>query len=243
MEPHPLLELQRIDSADDALCMEREELPERTALAANEVTLARMAAQRETAREGLLVLGVEERRLEGEVALLREQARGVETTLYSGTVSVVSELEGLQAQLTSLREQQGLLEQEEMEILEQEEALEDEVVQIEQQSAEIERQNQALAETVEVGEKRIDGLLAGLAREREGHLPKVPGPGLAAYRKLRGAIRLGGLAAAPLVENQCGGCRISLPVTHVERIRTGGLDDLVRCDHCQRVVVAPTMSP
>lgn len=239
-DPHPLLELQRIDSADDALCRERETLPERASLAENQVTLARLAAEREAARDQLVALGREERRFEGEVATLREHAQQVEATLYSGTVTAVSELEGLQAQLTSLREQQDSLEQEEMGVLEQQETLEREIVQLDQRSVEIEKHDLALSEALEVGETRIDGMLAALARQRDAQLPKVPGSGLAVYRKLRGSARLGGLAAVPLEKNLCGACRTALPINHVERIRAGGPDEVVRCENCQRVVLTPT---
>lgn len=239
-DPHPLLELQRIDSADDALCKEREALPQRAALADNHATLSGLQAESGAARTGLAGIAQEERRIEGEVEAMRAHAKEVETTLYSGTVTAVSELEGLQTQLNSLREQQGALEEQEMALLERQEALEGELAQLEQQNAEIERQNLSLIKALETGEARIDGLRASVAAERERHLPSVPAPALGAYQKLRGAERLGGLAVAPLEKAFCGVCRSSLPVTHVGRIRGAKPDDVNHCQNCQRLIVAPT---
>lgn len=238
-ETHPLLELQRIDSAGDALRRERDALPARAALAGNRETLARLATEREATRERLIPLGREERRVEGQVAALREQAREVETTLYSGTVRVVSELEGLQAQLTSLKQHQAALEEEEMGLLEQQETLEDGIIALDRQAAELEQQNVVLAATLEAEEARIDALLAGVGREREAHLPTVPAAALSAYERLRASMRFGGVVAAPLEKDFCGACRTSLPVTHVTRLRAAGSDEVLACLNCQRLLVAP----
>ena len=237
--PHPLLEQQRIDSAGDALCKERDALPERAALAENQVILARLGAERAATGERLIAVAQQERRIEGEVAELREQAREVETTLYSGTVSSVSELEALQAKLASLREHQARLEEEEMGILEQQEALECESTELDQQSAKIDEQNLTLEKKLERSEARIDGLLELVAPEREAQLSKLPAPVRAAYEHLRSTPRLHGLAAVPLEKDFCGACRTSLPVTHVSRIRAAGPDEVVTCQNCQRLVVVP----
>lgn len=235
---HPLLELQRIDSTGDALRQERAALPERAALAESHAALVGLAAERATIGEQRLALGDEERRLEKEVAGLREQAREVETTLYSGTVRVVAELEGLQTKLTSLRAQQAALEDEEMRILEQQETLDAELLRIDRQVAEGEERRLAQARALEAGEARIDARLAEVAVEREAHLPKVRAAALAAYERLRGSARFGGRVAARLEKDFCGACRTSLPITVVTRLRAAETDELVRCQKCQRLLVA-----
>ncbi len=237
--PHPLLELQRIDSAGDGLRRERDALPERAALAENQATLDRLAAGREAAREALVTLGREERRVEGEIAEIRAQAREVETLLYSGTVRASSELSGLQAKLASLRGQQAALEEEEMAILEKAESLEAEAARLDVERSETERQRLDLSRTLATGEERIDGLLAAVEREREAHLPRVPAAWLAAYERLRASPRLGGIVTATLVKDYCGACRTSLPVMHVTRLRAAAPDDVVSCQSCKRVLVAP----
>lgn len=237
-QPHPLLELQRIDSTGDGLRRKRDGLPERASLAEGQATLARLASERAAVRERLIPLGREERRFEGEVAAIQEQAREVEATLYSGTVSVVSELEGLQAKLTSLRERQAALEEEEMRILEQQEALEDEIIRLDRQTAELTQQCLGLSRALEASEARIDAQLAVVGREREAHLPRVQAAALAAYERLRTSVRLGGLVAAPVKSDLCGACHTTLPMTFVTRIRAADPDEVVRCQTCQRLLVA-----
>jgi predicted nucleic acid-binding Zn-ribbon protein len=237
--PHPLLELQRIDSAGDGLRREREALPERAALAANQATLERLAAEREATREALAALGREERRVETEIAAIREQAREVETLLYSGTVRASSELSGIQAKLASLRGQQAALEDEELAILEKAEALEAQAARLDQERSETEGRRRDLASGLAAGEERIDGLLAEVARERGTQRAMVPAAWLTAYERLRSSPRLGGVVTATLEGDYCGACRTSLPVMHVTRLRAAAPDDVVSCQSCKRVLVAP----
>lgn len=237
-DDHPLLVLQRIDASGDALRREREALPERAALAACRASEDRVDAERASAEERRTRLGAEERRLEGEVAALRAQAREVETTLYSGTVKAIAELEGLQAKLASLRAQQAALEEEEIGILEAQEALDEELLALDRQRAGLAQQGAELTKALEAGEARIDARLAETDARREAHLPEVPPAPRAAYERLRASARFGGLVAAALEKDYCGACRTSLPVTVVTRLRAADPDDVVRCQKCQRLLVA-----
>jgi len=236
-DPHPLLALQRIDSARDALRREREAVPERAKLAAARAGLARIASERETARERLVLLGRELRRIEGELGQVRDEAGSAETRLYAGTVKAHSELSDLQAKLRSLREQQARFEDEALAVMEQQETVEAAVAGLDREAAELEQQCVALGESLAAEEKRIDGLLAGVGQERAAHLPSLAAGTLAIYERLRGSPRLGGLVAVPLEKDCCSACRTAPPVMHLTRIRSASPDDPVRCQRCQRLLV------
>jgi predicted nucleic acid-binding Zn-ribbon protein len=63
----------------------------------------------------------------------------------------------------------------------------------------------------------------------------VPAELGALYEQLR--ARLGGVAAAPLVNGRCGGCHLALPATEVARLRKEPAETLVRCEQCERILV------
>lgn len=236
-ELHPLLELQRIDLRADGLRAERETLPEREKLAANLTTLERLAGEREALRDRLVAVGRDEHRLEAEVAAFREKAQEVEGTLYSGTVRVVSELEGLQTQLTSLREQQAACEEAEMRILEQQEELENEIMRLDRERTGIEKENDRLRRAIAAADARIDGQLAAVEEEREAQLPRVSAATIKLYQRLRAAPRFKGKVVATLRGEGCGACHTVLPMTHVARIRAAAPDDPVACQKCQHLLV------
>ena len=236
-DAHPLLELQRIDSNADALRKTRAELPERAALAERDTALAALATQREQARDRLVELGREERRIEGEVSGVRDEAKAVETTLYSGKVTVVSELEGLQTKLDSLKARQAGFEEEELAVMERQEALEDEIIQLDAKRDETERECASLRDALADAESRIDATLAEVATEREAHVPNVAPAWLAAYDKLRSAERHDGRVTARLDGKSCGACRMTLPVMAVTQIRKNDPDEVVLCQNCRRMLV------
>jgi predicted nucleic acid-binding Zn-ribbon protein len=124
---HPLLELNRLDSEADGLHKRRETLAERAKLLARAAEITLLDAGCSEAGERRTGLGREERRLEGELADLAARAKQVEERLYSGKVTAVKELEGLQLELDVFKRNRGELEDAEMVVLEQAEGVDGEI--------------------------------------------------------------------------------------------------------------------
>ena len=49
--------------------------------------------------------------------------------------------------------------------------------------------------------------------------------------------RLGGVGAARLVGDRCGGCHLNLPSVEIERIRRLPADEFATCPQCDRILV------
>jgi predicted nucleic acid-binding Zn-ribbon protein len=64
---------------------------------------------------------------------------------------------------------------------------------------------------------------------------QIEKPLLDLYEKIRG--NGGGVGAAALVGNKCNGCNLSINAVEMERIKSLGKDELLRCEECRRILV------
>jgi predicted nucleic acid-binding Zn-ribbon protein len=92
-----------------------------------------------------------------------------------------------------------------------------------------------LLATIAEAEVSIDAELATQTAQRADDASRLPEPLLSEYESLR--ARLGGVGAARLTGDLCGGCHLSLPAVEVDRIRHLPPDTLVHCDECGRLLV------
>ncbi len=232
-----LLELQRLDSEGDELSARRAALPERAALRDCDGQAAALEAERATLEERRAGLAAEERRLEGEVAAVDARAKEVEAKLYSGSVNVVSELEGLQLELDSFRRRQGELEEEELGVMEQVEATGGELAALGERRAELDARVAELSAALATAEAAIDAELEKLAEARAAVAPQLPAEVLATYAELRELKRLEGRVTARFEAGRCIGCRVALPINEATRIRRAPPDVFVQCPRCSRLLV------
>jgi len=234
---HPLLGLQAIDSVADALVEERAGLPQRAAILASD-------AERESLEDEALAtdaraaeLSKAERRLEGEVAEAVREGREVEDKLYSGTVKGVSELEGLQAQLESIRAKQAELEEVQLGLMETREELDRALASLGERRTRCGPQREELVRSLAEAEAVIDARLAGVAGERDSAAERVAPAALQAYDRLRKSPRLAGVVTAQVRGDACGRCRIPVPVMRLTRVRQGAAGDVIRCENCNRILL------
>ncbi len=237
MDPsRSLLELQRLDGEADALHAKRSGLPERLALAECCAELAALGEGRESTLTERVALGREEHRLEGEVAALAARATEVEHDLYSGRTTSSKELSGLQAEFQDLQRRQAALEAEELAVMERDEAAEAALQEIEARQAARETAEAELRAAIASAEAAIDAELAKLTEARDGVAKELPTPWLGAYEKLRGMPRLAGRVVARVEGDGCGGCRATLPISHVRRVREAA-GEVVQCQRCSRILL------
>ena len=83
--------------------------------------------------------------------------------------------------------------------------------------------------------RTIDAELAAEVEARTAAAEAVPPDLVSQYERLR--TKLGGIGAARLVGNTCGGCHLALPATELDRIRHQPDDAVTLCDQCGRILV------
>ncbi|MGP4015941.1 zinc ribbon domain-containing protein [Saccharopolyspora sp. 5N708] len=174
----------------------------------------------------------EVKRLENEVDQVRARERRDRELMAAG--GSAKQLEDLEHELQTLARRQGVLEDEQLEVMEQREALETNVTRsreavdaAEQRLVEVQsRRDEAVAD-LEVAESRRKA-------ERDLIVKALPESLAALYERIR-AQR--GVAAGLLQGARCGACRIELDRTALNEVREAAADDVVRCEECGAILV------
>jgi uncharacterized protein len=163
---------------------------------------------------------------------IRTKAAAVETKLYGGTVRNPKELSDLSDDLKSLGHLVATREDTLLGLLLE---IEDADAQLAAAQAEYgslegawkEQQAALLRE-----KSQLEPEIASLQAKREGQAASIDGSSLRLYGLLRD--RHGGYAVAEVQRGMCQGCRITLPMSLLQKVRTG--IGLVQCVSCERIL-------
>ncbi len=234
---HDLLVVQDHDTAADRLRHRRQTLPELAELSATEDELARLESALGEEEVRASDAARSQRRLEAELALVESKVSELDAKLYSGAVTVPRELQAMQSEGDALRGRRGSLEDEVLEAMAARETLDGQIAALERGRTELDARGVALRAAVAEGQAGIDRELSDGLTARGVAAESIPADVAALYEQLR--ARLGGIAAAPLVNGRCGGCHLDLPATEVARLRKEPAETLVRCEQCERILVRP----
>ena len=127
---HRLLDVQDRDLALDQLRHRRETLPDRTALAGHQQTMARLDRELAALAEQLTELTRAQKKLEDEIAIVDTKAASETKKLNSGTVTAPREIQSLSDEIDALARRKRSLEDDELELMEQAEPLTADVVRL-----------------------------------------------------------------------------------------------------------------
>jgi uncharacterized protein len=229
-----LLDLQAVDTRLAQLAHRRRTLPEQAELDALEKERRRSADVLVAARTLVGDVQRQVTKAEADVAQVRERAERNTRRLQSGGVSA-KDAQALEHELESLGRRQGVLEDEELVVMER-------LEQVQFAAAELTTNDAELAEQIADVTARRDEALSAVASEETAVLARrqavVMGidDGLVAlYEKVR-APR-GGVGAAMLRARRCEGCRLELNASDLGTIRAAASDEVVFCEECGRILV------
>jgi len=136
-----------------------------------------------------------------------------------------------------LRSRRATVEDEVLDAMGAREALDEEIAALRRRQSSLDDDGARLRAAVAEAQTQLDRDLAAEVAAREATAAEVPGDLIVLYEQLR--ARLGGVAAALLVNRRCGGCHLALPATEVARLRKASPSELVRCEQCERILVRP----
>lgn len=229
-----LLDLQAIDTRLAQLAHRRATLPEQAELDGLVRERKRSADMLVAART--LVSDVERQvaKAEGDVAQVRDRAARNTKRLETGA-GAAKDLQALQHELESLARRQGVLEDEELLVMER-------LEQVQFAAAELTTTDTELAEQIEDVTARRDEVLGGISGEEGATLARrqaivmgIDDALVALYEKVR-APR-GGVGAALLRSRRCGGCQLELNASDLSEIRKAASDEVLFCEECGRILV------
>jgi predicted nucleic acid-binding Zn-ribbon protein len=232
-----LLAVQDLDTAIDQVRHRRSHHPARAELAAVDAAEAAARPRRVVAEAARDEVAARQARLETELAATEQRSQDVSRRLYGGEVSASRELQALAADIEALGRRSSDLEDAVLAVLDEREPLDAAVAALDAGGVELVRRRSAAAAELAAAEIELDAELTDLEGRRTAAAEAVPSDLLATYDRIR--RQLGGVGAALLVGNHCGGCHLVLPATELDHLKYGPEDAVVTCDNCGRILVRP----
>jgi len=227
-----LLDLAEVDAELGRLAHRRRTLPEHAELAEAE---AAVRSGKDKLVEVETVAGDLDRdirRLERDVEGVRARTTRDNQMLAASGVGA-RQATDLQHELETLARRQSVLEDEQLEVMEQREAV---GVDVEHARAEVTAAEQRLGDVTERRDtalKDIDAAETGRLRDREKVVAEMPADLLTAYERRRER----GIGAAKLVARRCQACRLELDRTALSDLRGAPADEVVYCEECGTILV------
>ncbi len=192
------------------------------------------ARQRLEEKRGIVAgLRSQQADLESDVEDARLKVSEVEKKLYGGSVRNPKELEDLQADATSLQGQVRKREDALLAVLVEMEEADAQLKAAEADHSQIEASWQAGQRQLEAEKGEIEPEVARLEEERAKQSNGVDRAALGLYQALR--ERRAGQALATVERGMCQGCRITLPMSVLQKARSGL--GLVQCVSCERILL------
>jgi len=187
----------------------------RKAVEQNEATLAQLEK--------------DQRWLEWQLDDIRTEIRNLEEKLYSGRVTNPKELMGLQKQIEQLKARCGEEEDRLLEVMERVEEVREGLQADRERLNEVEARWRERRERLEEDRTALELELGRLNEQRELLTSRLDAESLKLYEDLRRAKET---AVARVEQGRCGGCRLSLSLSELQRAR----NSLVFCSSCGRIL-------
>jgi len=184
-------------------------------------------------KEKLAELQHQQRSLEGEIDDLAAKIEKGDGELYSGRIKNPKELSGLQHEVELWKAKRDQLETKDLEIMEQVESDEADVAALKQEVAEIDAEWQREQEGLRKDKAALESSLINLKQKRQALAGETDPQVLTLYDRL---WKSKGWAVARVEQGICHGCRISLPSSELQQVRSGVL---VQCGSCSRILYLP----
>ena len=227
--------MQELDARTAQLRHQRATLPELAEIASLEAKRTDVGNMVRDARIVLDDLVAEQSKVDADVESVKARRTRDRDRMDQGLVTNPKDLERMQHELESLERRIGSLEDDELEVMEQVEEAQAELAKLEAMVAEAEEQLAVLVIARDEKLADLDEQLAAAAAARGPAAEGLPADLVTLYDRLR--EQKNGVGAAALRARECGGCRLSLDQSELNRIRGLAPDEVVRCEECQRILV------
>lgn len=229
-----LLDVQALDTRLQQIGHARTTLPAAVAASEAQARLDDIEEAVGNSKTALTDLRRELSKAELDVEQVKTRAAKDSDRLNSG-VGSAKDLQALQSELESLGRRLEELEEVELEVMERVEEHETVLGRLEASAnaQAAERDSAAAVRDRELADllKEEAEVTASRALAAQDLAPVLT----SMYDRLR--AQLGGLGAAPLIGNRCGGCRLELNAGDLSTIRAAAHDQIVCCEECGRILV------
>jgi uncharacterized protein len=233
-----LLDLADVDAELSRLAHRRRTLPEHAELGVAEAAVRTAKDKLVEVETAAGDLDRDIRRLERDVEGVRARAQRDHAMLAGAGVGA-KQANDLQHELETLARRQSVLEDEQLEVMEQREAVGADVEHSREALAAAEREVAAVAARRDTELADIDAADTGRKRFRDEVVADLPAELLAAYERRR---EQRGIGAAALLQRRCQACRLELDRTALSELRAAPADEIVHCSECGVILVRTNQS-
>ncbi|MDO5494707.1 MAG: hypothetical protein Q4G64_03235 [bacterium] len=230
-----LLELQAFDTHLAKLAHERRNLPVLT-------TLKDLADHRQRLDEDRVRLGArlgdekrELSRVETDVEQVRARSARHQERLASGIPA--REAQALQAEVDHLAGRTGVLEDEQLVVMERVETTEDELGNVGQALEDLSGRTEAAESERDTAFARIDAESEGIRERREARAAELPPELVALYERVR--EQTGGIGVVELFGERTEPLELNLPLSEVSQIRAAAEDQVMVSEEHGHIIVRP----
>jgi len=170
-------------------------------------------------------------RLHVDVELVNKRIAKDEVSLRN--TSVVKDAQGLQHELKSLERRKNDLEEQELAILELQEAAQRDLGNVTEERKRVETELKAVIDELNREKAKLVSGLDLSAGNRKKLVEAIPADLMNLYETKRKR----GVPIGHLVKSECGACRMNISATNLTQILKQPLDDLVYCPDCSAILV------
>lgn len=228
-----VLELQQTDLRIRRVRTKLDDLPEQRELDEAEAKVTELRDQHDAVRVDLERAEAEQRKVDGEIDLLRQRKDAEHARMYSGDISSPKAVQSLRAEIDATERRISENEDALLEIMEKVETLQAQADELTSQHDTTKAEMETLAVKRDEAAQELLAELAELQVQAEAQRKGIPDALLAKYDDRM--ERLGGTAIGELDGNMCTACRIELPYAEVNELLDG--PTLSTCPQCRRLLV------
>lgn len=228
-------QLYELQETDLDLSAKKEALERVLGLLGGNEELTRAEEANQAEKQALAELAKSQRQEERDIEDMRAKSRAMEKKLMGGALSNPKELLGLQQEMASLRQRIRQKEDRVLDFMTRAEEREKAASELGRQADALRRAwEQKKAELLSEKGRLEAGIIAG-SRRREELMAALDAAALGLYDFLKVGK---GRAVALVEQGRCQGCRITLPLSDLQRVRQR--DKLVQCSSCERILYLNT---
>ncbi len=168
--------------------------------------------------------------VEWEIDNLTSKLTVAEKELYSGKIGNPKELSNLQHEINGLKVKRNQLEDKALEVMDQVELTTKSVTTLNSELKALETEWQSQQQQLSANLEQLQTILSNLKQKQQLLTAEIDPQVIKVYHEVK---KQRGTAVAKVEQGICRGCRISLPVTELQKTRSGSL---VQCSSCGRIL-------
>jgi predicted nucleic acid-binding Zn-ribbon protein len=182
----------------------------------------------------------EQKKADQDVEQVKARRTRDQDRMDKGLVTSPKDLERMQQELVSLSRRISELEDTELEVMEQLETAQADRARLTERLAAIDARTTELTVSRDATAGDVTQEAAQVTDQRKVVADGLPADLLALYEKVR--AQKGGVGAAALRARRCGGCSLELTAADLGTIAKAPLDEVLRCEECNRILVRTSES-